>query len=275
MPWCPICNNEYKEGITICQDCGCDLVEKETDIRKKITFGEADEMEELSEFLRINGIEQVETFFDEEENVTEISVVEKDSQKAEKMISIFWEQKEKIQKRDEEENEVEEIEEITEEDQTLVKTSSLYENSASKADDNKSSAYTLLLVGIAGIIVIILGMTDVLPIHLYGTSKYMTYGIMGTLFVLFIVMGMVSMKSYHIFSRKAESENSLQDTMEKWCLDTLKQEKIDSELFVTEENVTEEEKYFKRVKFMKEKLSQKFFNLDEAFLDHFVDEIYA
>lgn len=271
MPWCPICKNEYKEGFTICKDCGCDLVDKETDIRKKITFGKvADEMKELADFLSLNGIEQVETSFDEKENVTEISVAEKDTQKAEKMISIFWEQKEMSKIGDEEIFEVEEMEYV----QTPAKLS-LYENSASKADDNKSSAYTLLLVGIVGIIVIILGITDVLPIHLYGTSKYMTYGIMGTLFLLFIIMGLVSMKSYHIFVRKAESENSLRNTMEKWCKDALKQEEIDSEIFITEENITEEEKYFKRVKLMKEKLSQKFFNLDEAFLDHFVDEIYA
>ena len=25
--WCPKCKNEYREGITVCADCGCELVE--------------------------------------------------------------------------------------------------------------------------------------------------------------------------------------------------------------------------------------------------------
>ena len=26
MPWCPKCKNEYREGITVCADCGTPLV---------------------------------------------------------------------------------------------------------------------------------------------------------------------------------------------------------------------------------------------------------
>ena len=37
MAWCPKCRNEYVEGITICADCGSELVEtlpQETDERE-------------------------------------------------------------------------------------------------------------------------------------------------------------------------------------------------------------------------------------------------
>ena len=27
MPWCPKCETEYREGITVCADCGSDLVD--------------------------------------------------------------------------------------------------------------------------------------------------------------------------------------------------------------------------------------------------------
>lgn len=175
-------------------------------------------------------------------------------------------------------------------DKALRQPSAVYENSAAKAEDNKSSAYLLLLFGVAGIIIIILGIAGVLPIQLSGTSKYMTYGIMSALFLLFIVMGMISMKSYRIFAKKAESENSLRSTMEKWCLSQLTADKLDEELFELEngstrkgasapereawENVPEEEMYFKRVSLMKEKIQKQFLNLDEGFLEHFVDELY-
>lgn len=172
-----------------------------------------------------------------------------------------------------------------------LQPSAVYENSAAKAEDNKSSAYLLLLFGVVGMIVMILGIVGVLPIQLNGTSKYMTYGIMSALFLLFIVMGMVSMKSYRIFAKKAESEHSLRSTMEKWCLGQFEAEKLDEELFAREngcaaeeaseaireswENMPEEEMYFKRVSLMKEKIQKQFLNLDEGFLEHFVDELYG
>lgn len=148
-----------------------------------------------------------------------------------------------------------------------------YQNSAAKAEDNKSSAYMLLFFGVIGMIVIILGMTGVLPFHLSGAAKYMAYGIMSALFLLFIVMGLVSMKSYHIFAKKAESENTLRSTIESWCTENLKPEGIDEA--VLSEEVAEEEKYFRRTSYMKEKITEKFLNLDEAFLDNLVDEMYT
>lgn len=176
-------------------------------------------------------------------------------------------------------------------EKTPLHPSAVYENSAAKAEDNKSSAYLLLLFGVVGIIIIILGIAGVLPFQLNGTSKYMTYGIMSALFLLFIVMGMVSMKSYRIFAKRAESENSLRSTMEKWCLSQFEVEKLDKELFEQEnscvseegsesireawENMPEEEMYFKRVSLMKEKIQKQFLNLDEGFLEHFVDELYG
>ncbi len=148
-----------------------------------------------------------------------------------------------------------------------------YENSAAKAEDNKSSAFTLLFVGVVGIIVIILGIADVLSIHLYGITKYMAYGIMGALFLLFIVMGLVSMKSYRTFAKKAESESSLVDTMKKWSKENLIGKDIDRDLFI-DENTGEEEKYFRRTQIMKDRLSHQFMNLKDTILEHFIDEVY-
>ena len=27
MPWCPKCKNEYREGFTVCSECGVELVD--------------------------------------------------------------------------------------------------------------------------------------------------------------------------------------------------------------------------------------------------------
>ena len=265
MPWCPKCKNEYKAGVKICSDCGCELVEEETGL-VPVTFGSGEEMEELASFLAFSGIKSAQVAHDEKEDVYELSVNAKDAAQANKLSAVFTLQKQK-----------EAREEKTEEEQQAA-VAAPYEDSAAKAEDNKSSAYTLHIVGVVGMIVIILGLAGALPIHLSGTSKYMTYGIMSVLFLLFIVMGVISMKSYHIFAKRAASENSLKDTMEKWCLENLSPEELDAELFSEEtekDGLPEEEKYFQRVKLLKKKISEKFMNLDEAFLDRFTDEIYG
>ncbi len=243
MPWCPKCKNEYKEGIETCSDCGCELVE-------------AEPLEEA-------------TLSDVEAALQEMSEEEKAAFK-------------------------ETLKQVVEEAETAerIRPVAPYQNSAAKAEDNKASAYMLLIFGVLGMVVVILGIAGILPIYLSGAGKYMAYGIMSALFLLFIVMGLVSMKSYRIFAKKAESENTLRSTIEKWCKENLTAENIDEALFkdakdgetvdggnvddeTAHSEIAEEEKYFKRTSYMKEKITEKFLNLDEAFLDNFVDEMYT
>ena len=56
----------------------------------------------------------------------------------------------------------------------------------------------------------------------------------------------------------------------------LNAEQIDAGLFddTTGQTIAEEQKYFKRSDRMKTIISDNFMNLDEAFLEHFVDEYY-
>ncbi len=57
----------------------------------------------------------------------------------------------------------------------------------------------------------------------------------------------------------------------KWCNENFRAETIDGEIGKTEED-TEETLYFKRSEQMKKMLNHQFVNLDQAFLEHFIDE---
>lgn len=178
-----------------------------------------------------------------------------------------------------EEENLEELLEGEEEEQTQEESPKervhyhAYQNSADKAEDNRSSAYTLLLVGGVGLLVDVLVMMGVIPVYVNGgISKYLVCGVMGAMFVLFLVFGGVSMKSSRILMVKAKSEDSLLSEITRWCEENLTATKIDDQ--IGEQEVPEEQKYFSRVEKMKELIGDKFLNLDEAFLDHFVDDYY-
>lgn len=152
-----------------------------------------------------------------------------------------------------------------------------YQSSASKAEENRSSAYTLLAVGGIGFIVIVLIFCNVIPIYRdAGISKYLVCGVMGAMFVLFIVFGLVSMRDSKLLSIKAKSENSLRSEITKWCVENLDCAAVDALVQAEDqaEELTEEEMYYRRTEKMRAAIEDKFMNLDEAFVDDFVDEYY-
>lgn len=167
-----------------------------------------------------------------------------------------------------------ELTDLQTEELPITAMTDIYQDNAQKAEDNRSSAYTLLGVGSVGLLGMALGMAGFLPIRFSSTTNYLVYGVMSALFILFIVMGMVSMKSSRIFAGKAESENSLKETIEKWCLENLDPEEVDRNCLPEGEILTEEIKYYKRAESIKQKIQAQFLNLDTQFLEHFIDEIY-
>ncbi len=274
MPWCPKCGNEYRAGISTCADCGVALVEELEVERVLLSVSQAqEELDKVKEFLETHKIDSIEIRFLEEQKMYGLFVPTKSHKQANRLMEIYMMELKK--RRKEEAGEQEEEEE--EQPKAPVRATSVYQDSSAKAKDNKNSAFLLLFVGIAGLVICLLGIFDAVPLLVMrGTTKYMTYGTMSALFVLFIAMGFTSMKSYRVFSQKAEKENNLRDSIEKWALDNLKKEDLDAELQAMSMggHVSEEEMYFRRAALLKRKINNQFMNLDEAFLDNLTDEIY-
>ena len=284
MGWCPKCKNEYREGVTVCADCGCELVaEEQYDDLVPLIFGDEEQMNSLKKYLEFNKLKGVTLRFSEEDGVYELLVRDQDKGPANAMAKVFLQQ-EALAKEEEADGQetIEDAEsdlQMSEETQTLATEEeredvrpTVYLNNTERAEENRSSAWMLLIMGTIGLVAMILGMLDVIPLRL--GNPYMFYGVMCTVFLLFIIMGVVSMKNAKLFARKAESENTLRDAMTKWYQENLNADSIDAELDVTED-VTEEVIYFKRVQIMKDKFNCQFMNLDQAFLEHYIDdEVY-
>ena len=85
----------------------------------------------------------------------------------------------------------------------------VYIDSESKANDNRSSAWTFLMVGLVGMIAMVLVVTGIFPISLNPNAKFLIYGVMFAMFGLFIVLGFVSMVNSTRFEKEAKSEKNL------------------------------------------------------------------
>lgn len=220
MPWCPVCKNEYREGVKLCAECQVELVDRLEE--EETSESELERQRRMEEYLRAMSAAGQ----DPEETAAEKS-----------------------------------------EDYHA------YRNSALQAEDNRTSAYTLFLAGILGFILDVLVFTNTLPVFRSAdTTRYFVCGVMGAMFILFVVFGVVSMRTSKILLVKAQSEDSLLSELEKWCRENLSAEQIESGLF--EEEMPEEQKYFKRTDKMKEIINNKFLNLDQGLLSHFIDEYY-
>lgn len=149
-----------------------------------------------------------------------------------------------------------------------------YRPAEDKARDFMSSALTLLLVGGVGLITIILIITGVIKMSFANNIRFLSYGVMSALFILFIIIGIKSFFKSKNYKKEAEIEKVLINDIHKWFFENNTKEDVDKCLDAESENLIENEKYYKRVESIKHKIQSKFTDLDEAFLDKITDDFF-
>ena len=150
----------------------------------------------------------------------------------------------------------------------------VYQDKKTKAEDFKSSGYSLTIVGALGLIMIVLMELGFLPFRLAGSSRYITYGIMGVLFIIFIVVGISSFKSSKIYSEEAKAEDDLTDRIKKWVRENLTVEDIKASVDDVDD-LPDEMKYFRYFEILKSNIVHEFGNVDASYLESICEELYS
>lgn len=305
MPWCPICKNEYVEGVSTCADCGCSLVDSLDEIENEPVASGSDEalLQKLLLFLQRNNISSARLDPSDEEGVYYLFVDAKERKEAVKAVPVFYRMiaKEEAQGENpaasEEEAEVlfEEGTEMSGQeaaDQTEYswedriegmpqygrmlrspEDEKTYEEASKKAEEYKSGAWTLLVIGILGLVVMGVLISGVLPIRLNPRSQMMTCLVMAALFIIFIVMGVQSFRSYKNLLQKAKQEASWKEKLEAYKKENLNAAQIDEAALDGSED-SDEVRYFKRISYLREKICSAFPDLEDGYVDHYLDENY-
>lgn len=272
--WCPVCKNEYKEGILRCADCGVDLVEQLKEEAKAIYFGELKKLETINAFLKENGIESGNITFEQEEQVYELSVLESDQKKAVRVLGVFLREEEKEGK-----NADKDIEEEKQKEERAEKRepAAVYVDKKYKADEYKTSAYTLFFVGILGIVFLVCMGLGILPFFQLGTStKIMMYIVLGALFAVFLGFGVYSMKAYKKILAESLEEEGIIKKVEEYLNKTLTKEAIKASLTEKKiENESPEDMYFEITAIIEAEMKKTFPDLEEALLAKLTEDHYT
>ena len=150
----------------------------------------------------------------------------------------------------------------------------VYQDKKTKAEDFKSSAYTLIIMGVLGLVALVLIELGVIPLHLAAPGKYITYTVMAAMFIIFIITGIGSFRSFKKYASESKSEDELTERINTWVHENINKEYITGKAGISEET-SDEIKYFKYFEVLKDSVTAKFGELDASYLEAICEELYA
>lgn len=282
MKICPKCKNEYRDGITHCADCDCELisVNEENSDKKMLIQAPYPVVTKVQEYLEYCKFTSLSADEPDENGIMSLYCSAKEHKNAFKQMNVFIAE----EQRKAEENKLasmseEELAALEAQREELVKQvppSNIYQNYEEKAEENKSSAISFLIIGILGVVLVALSWFEMLPFSIGGKGNWFSHGVMFVFFVLFIIIGVVSAKNVgkykELIHKEADSKGELEKFME---------EQFNPVLLSQIMAETEEEAYFRRMSYMRKKVVEAFPELAnkgsfvESLLDKHYDDIFG
>lgn len=239
MPWCPNCKTEYKEGILICADCSSKLVH---------------EQPAEYEYEPLNG--KKEEYLDKEDFDQED--LDREDFDRENLNKEDFDQEDLDQ-----EDEMKESEKVSK----LMSESCAYVKKGDKAKEMKSTAITFFFFGIVGLVFVILNILEIVTM----IQSIISYIAMTTMFLGFIFVGLNSVQR----AKKAAVEAILEEETTKQINDFLtSMVTAESLQSMKDPSLDNEVNFIRILEALKFLVTEKFGQLNEAYLDYVTEEFY-
>lgn len=157
--------------------------------------------------------------------------------------------------------------------QALSDGNKSYVEKNTKYEDMKSTAYSFLLVGAVGILLLILIFAGVIPLQFAAYMKYMMAIVMGGMFLIFLIIGLRSYAKLGDLQIQVDLERQNRKDAREWFFTNYSARAVDVSADVSASDELQQ-KYFLRSSYMKQALQQQFPSYEEAFVDYLTEQFY-
>ena len=141
----------------------------------------------------------------------------------------------------------------------------VYKEKDAQLEDNRSTAYTFLGVGIAGLIFVILFALDIIKLPMADYMRVIMIVVMSVLFVIFLGIGITHFRKINQMSADADMESRRTSEIMEWF----------SSNYTADSEPSMEQRYFIRSDKIAALLHAKFAGLPEDYEEHILEKIYA
>lgn len=149
----------------------------------------------------------------------------------------------------------------------------LYSNSDEKYKDNLSSAYTFLIIGVAGLIALVLYDFGLIPVfRTTSASKILFNVVAAALFIGFIVAGIMSLRYSKKLKLAIDVDSAMLDKAVSYLEANLSKDAIESSYDSTD--IPDEMKYYRRTDAIRQCLSAEFADISEELMNEICDKYY-
>ncbi|WP_312372392.1 hypothetical protein [Lachnoclostridium sp.] len=307
MPWCPDCKTEYRKGITMCNDCGKELVESLEEVSDYVILCSIEKEEVAKKLVKYLSYSNLESYYEysNEEDCYPVYVHEPELKMAKKAFNAFYtvelESMEKdadnknldtetsldslseednlkdnlddlLDSMDDDSNESSRLKKKREEEEkdqivSMMYDGGAYEKKSEKSKELRSTALTFFAFGIGGIAFVILNIMGVISF----ISGPLSYTVMTGLFIAFLAIGVNSVTRAKKTAKEAILEDEMTTKINRFLEANVTEQVITS---MKDENSSEEANFIKVMEGIKKLVVKEFGSLDNAFLDYIVEEFY-
>lgn len=151
----------------------------------------------------------------------------------------------------------------------------MFEKASDRAENYRSGAYSLLLIGIIGLIFMILCVMGVIPINLPGLSKIVSGIVMTLVFLIFLAVGVKSLDDARKYEDQADREERMTKEIHDWFIGSYTKDTIDRAVFWnSDDDRGIEADYFKRYQYIKQVIEEKYEYLAPDYAEKMIEDLY-